>query len=173
MRVLSYVKRFDWLKAVTIWVVGAVGTALAVVAAAQNYLGMRLVNALLVLLVVAVAGLSLLLSAVRKDVDDDLDQLQTDVNQGFDRVVDALDAEPDDARADGGDAAAEPTRSRDQSDPLGPTGVGALWGMLAGASVGTAFGAVGILVAGLVGFLLGNEIEYQDCRRKSGRGVEK
>lgn len=164
-------KRFRWITGLSGWAVGAVGTGLAAITAARQHLGLRLVNALLILVVVSIAVLALLVSAIGRDVDENVDQLQADVNEGFDRlqtdvnhgferVVDALDGEVDDARADGG-GAATPDRPRRRSRCDEPTGGGALGGMLAGGAVGSAFGPTGVVVGGLVGGLLGNKFEYR------------
>jgi len=161
-------KRFRWTRSLTGWAIGAVGTGLAVVTAAHEHLGFRLVNSLLILVIVGISVLALFLSAIGKDVDEDLDQLQTDVNDGFDRVVDTLDAESEDVRADGGGAT--PDRPRNRSRDTGPTGCGAIFGMLTGGAVGTVFGPGGTLVGGLVGGLLGNEAEYRSCLRRTDDG---
>lgn len=158
-------KRFRWITGLSGWGVGVVGTGLAVIAAAQEYLGLRLVNALLILVVVAVAVLSLVLSAIGKDIDEDLDQLQADVNDGFERVVDVLGGESGDVRTDGGSETTASSRSQERL-ASGPTGGGALGGMVAGGAVGSAFGPGGVIVGGVVGGLLGNEFEYRNHRRK-------
>jgi len=46
------------------------------------------------------------------------------------------------------------------------SGIGALGGMVAGGIIGLLFGPGGVIIGGILGALAGNQIEYEDKRRR-------
>jgi uncharacterized protein YcfJ len=54
-----------------------------------------------------------------------------------------------------------------------PSGVGAFGGMIAGGALGLPFGPIGVLVGGVIGALIGNQLEYEtleeEMRKKAAR----
>lgn len=48
-----------------------------------------------------------------------------------------------------------------------PTGAGALAGMIVGGTLGAAGGPVGVIVGGVIGAFVGNQVEFNNIRRRS------
>jgi len=48
-------------------------------------------------------------------------------------------------------------------------GIGAFAGMVSGSALGAGFGPVGMVVGGLAGFFVGNEVEYQALKNDSAK----
>lgn len=158
-------KRFEWLTSTGLRVLSLVGVVLAYLGTAQRAVGLE--TALLTLVVALLAILGVLVIAFERDVDDNFTGVRTDLTAGFDRVVAAL-TEPaavDVRKADGAVRKSRRTKQR------GPTGVGALGGATAGGAMEAAFGPAGIIFGGLLGGLVGNELEFRESRsRQTGTG---
>ncbi|MFB6177829.1 MAG: hypothetical protein ABEI99_11935 [Halobaculum sp.] len=169
-------RRFDWLQEAGRSSITFVAGGITVLVGLQRVFGLGLRVSLLVLLTLVTGGVLFAVFAlgtdtgsrfdgVRGDIDDlrsDVTALRADVNDGFDRVVAALD---DDLRTDGmgtGRRVPEPSTT--------PGGLAA--GLVVGAALGTVFGAVGTAVGAVVGGLIGNELAYRDSRRRFRRRVE-
>lgn len=155
--------RFTWIKGIAGWSLAAVGTGLAIITYAQQYMGLDFESSLLILIVLALGGSFISLFSIARDIEDDIEDLHMDVNGGFDRVLTILDDADEDVVADGGTR----TGIRRSASPgrVEPTGGGAFGGMIAGSAVGSIFGPPGLMLGALVGGLLGNEIEYQNLKR--------
>lgn len=63
--------------------------------------------------------------------------------------------------------------NKKEKEEVETSGVGALGGALVGSAVGLAFGPVGVLIAGIIGTLLGNQIEYENQLDEKKRKREK
>lgn len=135
-------------------------------------------NALLTLLLIAVAIQSLVVYLSKRDTDDgfsslrdDVDELREEVNTGFQEVsatVQSMDRA--DATPDGGWSSGSPSDRRLEAvdfDLEGTSGAGALSGLVAGSALGTPFGPPGVVVGGIVGGVFGNAVEYHN--RKTGQ----
>lgn len=63
-----------------------------------------------------------------------------------------------------------PSRNKDgekeEEERIETSGVGALGGMVAGGILGLPFGPAGVIIGGILGAIAGNQIEYEDKRRK-------
>lgn len=46
-----------------------------------------------------------------------------------------------------------------------PSGAGAFGGLVVGGAIGLPFGPMGVLIGGLLGAVVGNQIEYDQLRR--------
>lgn len=154
-------KRFGWLSGIGGWIVGIVGTGLAVIAFVQRYIPVSLESILLMLVTLGIFVLLLMLSAFERDIDERIDEIQSDLVNGFDDVVNAI--ENNNIQPDGGEHQAD-----ENSGPgdIEPSGGGALGGMVAGGALGSAFGPAGVILGGILGGLLGNEVEYQNLKEE-------
>jgi uncharacterized protein YcfJ len=65
-------------------------------------------------------------------------------------------------------SSSNPGRSTEEEkeERIETTGVGALAGMVMGSILGLLFGSIGVIVGGILGALAGNQIEYEDRRRR-------
>ncbi|MFB6178002.1 MAG: hypothetical protein ABEI99_12855, partial [Halobaculum sp.] len=135
-------------------------------------------NALLALLLIAVAIQSLVVYLSKRDTDDGFSSLRDDVSEvrdevttGFEDVEASIESmDRTDATPDGGWSNESPGDRRLQTvdfDLEGTSGAGALSGLLAGSAFGTPFGPAGVIVGGIVGGVFGNAVEYHN--RKTGK----
>jgi len=149
---------------------------------APRYLGLN--TALIVLIGVAAAIQGFLVYLFKRDMDDKFDNmngeietLRSDLNNGIDRVVDAIsDIEGNDTRTDGGNRySGSPMRDDDEVDIEleEPSGAGALSGLVAGGLLGAPFGPAGVIVGGVLGGLLGNAVEYQNLKDEQQEKLQK
>lgn len=171
-------KRFDWVRNVgksSITSVAAIVTALIAV---LQYTDLGITNSLLLFLVAGVSGLFFLISTMERDVGENINDIRSDLNDGFDRVVEAIEENRGGSEADGqGDVRTDGSGTPDEAnDEFGadvePSGSGAFGGMLAGGAAGLPFGPAGVVVGGLLGGLLGNEIEYQNLKEHEQKKLE-
>jgi hypothetical protein len=163
-------ERFEWVKGVGKATVAMGGGVVTTIAFMMEYLNLSLESTLLSLLIVGVAALFLLLSTLQTGIQRNINDLQTDVNHGFDRVVETLDQQADSEppKTDGGIDGDLDEQFRD----VDPSGNGAFGGMLAGGALGSAFGPPGLVVGGLIGALVGNELEYQNLKEQQKERLE-
>lgn len=135
-------------------------------------------NALLALLLIAVAIQSLVVYLSKRDTDDgfaslrdDVGEVRDDVNAGFQEVEATIDSmDRADVTPDGGWSSRSPRDRRLEAvdfDLEGTSGAGALSGLVAGSALGTPFGPPGVIVGGIVGGVFGNAVEYHN--RKTGQ----
>lgn len=168
---------------------------LAYLSYAPEYLGLQI--ALLVFIGILVAiGIAMLylfkldLDKEFEEIGEEVEQLHTEMNAGFDGVVDGIDelrtpADGDSPETDGGTWGRSSPMSHEnfvdgnQEDnyPMSrgeyvdiegmePSGAGALGGLVAGGLLGTPYGPAGVLIGGVLGGLLGNAAEYQNLKDK-------
>ncbi len=158
-------QRFDLLRDGFKSTVGLIAGSLTILLFVRELLTLTLGNTLRTAVLIALAGLYLGLSAMERDVEDNIHELQDELNRGFDKVEALIRAREmnEDVKTDG---AGEPVR-----EDAGSSGYGALGGMIAVGALGLPFGTAGAVVGGLLGALIGNEIEYQDIkdRRRARR----
>lgn len=135
-------------------------------------------NALLTLLLIAVAIRSLVVYLSKRDTDDgfsslrdDVDELREEVSTGLQEVSATIQSmNKADVTPDGGWSSGSPRDRRLEAvdfDLEGTSGAGALSGLVAGSALGTPFGPPGVIVGGIVGGVFGNAVEYRN--RKSGQ----
>jgi hypothetical protein len=55
------------------------------------------------------------------------------------------------------------------TDEPKPQGGGAFVGMVAGGALGAPFGPLGVLIGGILGAVVGNQVEYDELNRRKGR----
>lgn len=164
-------KRFDWLRGVFESTVGLGAGSLTILLFLREFLDLTIGNTLRIGILIALAGLYVGISALKSDLEDMISGLQSEINQEFNKVVAVIETrtEGNDVRTDGtGETVRVGTPTVD-----GPSGNGALGGMIAGGALGLPFGTVGAVVGGLLGGLIGNEIEYRNLKEHERKKLKR
>lgn len=157
-------RRFDWLRDVFESTVGLGAGSLTILLFLREFLDLTIGDTLRIGILIALAGLYVGISALESDLEDTIDGLQSELDKGFNTVVALIEnqQEETDVRTDGaGETVPVNTPTVD-----GPSGNGALGGMIAGGALGLPFGTVGAVVGGVLGGLIGNEIEYRNLKER-------
>lgn len=166
-------ERFERFTSVAWQFVGLGGGVLTYLSAAPKYIGL---DTALIILTTAVAGIvGALVYSLHDDIENQFEEMQTEMREGLDKTIEKVeDLDDGDVRTDGGVNGSGNDEDDEEFNALlpendsdeGPSGSGALGGMIAGGALGSPFGPAGVIVGGILGGLLGNEAEYQNLREK-------
>ncbi|MHC1636091.1 MAG: hypothetical protein ACXQTS_05675 [Candidatus Methanospirareceae archaeon] len=111
----------------------------------------RLLTYISLLILVVITLFAIYQIALIKDISESLDKLSKDIRELLVKKLPKSGSNP---------------KEIEKEERVETSGAGALGGMVVGGVLGLPFGPVGIIIGGIIGALLGNQIEYEIRRAR-------
>lgn len=138
----------------------------------RTFLGLSREEILEILILISIFIMIILLAIV----GNQLSRIERRIERGFKRLEKAITSGFRSLNASNPHGHHHPSEPKEEEEEeeekeqeIKLTGAGAFGGMIVGGALGLPFGPLGVLIGGILGALIGNQLEYEGIQKKKGK----